>query len=164
MAESARWLGGGLNIRHEPKRDESGAAAQLLARADVPFSDAVTSVLAAEDDRAVAEPNFDLLTLDALYGRAPILFVAIKPSRLRFAAWPTMDEANRAIAAKCEADPSLHYVDIASPMLAAADAGQPPPGRLFMLDGLHLSAEGYALWTELVRGSIEGALGASAPR
>jgi lysophospholipase L1-like esterase len=90
---------------------------------------------------------------------APILFVAIKPSRLRFGDWPEMARANAAIAARCAADARLHYVDVATPMLAEAEPGQPPPRSLFQLDGLHLSAEGYALWTRRVRAALDEALG-----
>jgi len=90
---------------------------------------------------------------------APVFFVSIKPSRLRFDDWPTMAQANEAIAAICAADASLHYVDIAGPMLASAGPGEPPPEQLFMLDGLHLSAEGYALWTGVVRAALERELG-----
>jgi hypothetical protein len=91
--------------------------------------------------------------------RAPILFVAIKPSRLRFPHWPIMAEANAAIAERCAADPALHYIDVATPMLAQAEAGEPPPSELFIVDGLHLSEAGYALWTRIVREALDDALG-----
>jgi lysophospholipase L1-like esterase len=73
----------------------------------------------------------------------PVLFIAIKPSRKRWALWPQIQEANRAIAALCDASPDLDYADIATPMLAT---GAPPQASLFESDGLHMSAEGYALW------------------
>jgi len=90
---------------------------------------------------------------------APILFVAIKPSRLRFEQWPVMAAANAAIAERCAKDPLLHYADIAGPMLALAEDGEPPPGRLFLFDGLHLSADGYAIWTRVMRQALEQAVG-----
>lgn len=79
---------------------------------------------------------------------ARIYYLAIKPSRLRWERWPEMRRANDAIAAACERDPRLAFLDTAAPMLAT---GEPPAGRLFVFDGLHLSAEGYALWTDVVR-------------
>jgi lysophospholipase L1-like esterase len=79
---------------------------------------------------------------------ARIYYVAIKPSRLRWARWPEMRRANEAIARRCEADARLAFLDTAAPMLAT---GEPPARRLFVLDGLHLSEEGYALWTSVVR-------------
>jgi hypothetical protein len=79
---------------------------------------------------------------------ARVYFLAIKPSRLRWVRWPEMRRANEAIAALCAQDPQLAFLDVAAPMLAT---GEPPARRLFVLDGLHLSAEGYALWTSVVR-------------
>jgi lysophospholipase L1-like esterase len=40
------------------------------------------------------------------------------------------------------------YVDVATPMLGAD--GEPRP-ELFIVDGLHMSAEGYALWTTVLK-------------
>jgi len=90
--------------------------------------------------------------------RAPIFYIAIKPSRLRFALWDEMAKANRLIAEQCRADPGLFYIDIASPMLALAPEGEAPPEDLFLFDGLHLSEDGYALWAQVVREAIQDAL------
>ena len=79
---------------------------------------------------------------------ARIYYLAIKPSRLRWARWPEQSKANAEIAALCGADPRLGFLDIATPMLAT---GAPPAWELFRLDGLHLSARGYALWTSVVK-------------
>jgi len=99
--------------------------------------------------------------------RAPIAYIAIKPSRLRFGSWPAMREANARIASIAAADPSLHFIDIASPMLALREAGEsdgPPPRSLFLFDGLHLSARGYEVWTEVVRAALDEMLGDALPR
>ena len=79
----------------------------------------------------------------------PVYFVTIKPSRLRWDRWPEMERANRLIAALAERDPRLAVLDVATPMLSGR-AG-PPDASLFRLDGLHLSDEGYALWTSVIR-------------
>jgi lysophospholipase L1-like esterase len=82
---------------------------------------------------------------------ARIYFIAIKPSRLRWSRWEEMERANAGIAAACAADPRLAYLDVATPMLAT---GRPPERSLFVFDGLHLSARGYALWTEVVKARL----------
>lgn len=79
---------------------------------------------------------------------ARIYYLAIKPSRMRWARWPEQSKANAEIAALCAADPRLGFLDIATPMLAS---GQPPDRALFLIDGLHLSERGYALWTGVVK-------------
>jgi lysophospholipase L1-like esterase len=77
-----------------------------------------------------------------------IYYLAIKPSRLRWARWPEMAKANAEIAALCAGDPRLGFLDVAGPMLAS---GEPPARELFVFDGLHLSQRGYALWTSVVK-------------
>ena len=77
-----------------------------------------------------------------------IYYIAIKPSPLRWARWPEMAKANAQIAEYCETDPRLAFLDVASAMLAS---GSPPARELFLFDGLHLSARGYALWTSVIK-------------
>ncbi len=99
----------------------------------------------------------------------PIYFVSIKPSRLRRAQWPEQQRVNECIAKRAAGDPTLEYVDIATPMLA----GREVPGReLFTRDGLHLSAEGYRVWADVLQPRLmhgfeplaEAALGSTASR
>ncbi|MEM9176267.1 MAG: GDSL-type esterase/lipase family protein [Myxococcota bacterium] len=88
----------------------------------------------------------------------PIYYITIKPSRSRWALWPTMAEANARIAARAAADPHMHVLDVATPMLALGQ-GEAPPSDLFWIDGLHLTEKGYALWTEVVRARLLADLG-----
>ncbi len=82
---------------------------------------------------------------------AHLYFIAIKPSKLRIDRWPEMERANAAIEKRCNATPRRTYLDVATPMLGPD--GQ-PRRELFVFDGLHLSDEGYALWTEVVRSRL----------
>ena len=79
---------------------------------------------------------------------ARLYSLAIKPSRMRWARWAEQSKANAEIAALCGQDPRLAFLDTATPMLAT---GAPPARELFLFDGLHLSARGYALWTSVVK-------------
>jgi len=81
-----------------------------------------------------------------------IYFLSIKPSRLRWADWNRQKQANALIAEICASDPQLGYIDIATPMLAT---GEPPSRKLFSFDGLHLSGQGYALWTRVIRPRLQ---------
>ncbi len=89
----------------------------------------------------------------------PIYYLTIKASRLRWTLWPIMDEANRRIAAIAATDPLIRVIDVSAPMVELG-AGEAPPASLFLFDGLHLSEEGYALWTEIVRERLLADLGA----
>jgi lysophospholipase L1-like esterase len=76
-----------------------------------------------------------------------ILFVAIKPSIARWQQREVQADANARIEKMCSMDNRLQYVDIATPMLG--DEGK-PQSKFFAADGLHLSEQGYRLWTEIV--------------
>lgn len=77
-----------------------------------------------------------------------IVYVAIKPSIKRWKLVDKMRAANSLILATCAEDVRLEFVDIDTPMIG--DDGMPRP-ELFVQDGLHLSEEGYKLWTSLVK-------------
>lgn len=90
-----------------------------------------------------------------LHGRFPqaqLFVLSIKPSPLRWRQWPRMQQANAAMKALVEARPGCAWVEVAEPMLG--EDGR-PRRALYGRDGLHLSAQGYALWAERVRGALE---------
>ena len=78
----------------------------------------------------------------------PIAYIAVKPSIARWKLWPVIQDANAAIRKECEKDATLTFIDIAPPMLG--EDGKPKK-ELFLDDGLHLTAEGYAIWNDLVK-------------
>ena len=84
-------------------------------------------------------------TVHAVLPQTHIGFIAIKPSLARWKLWPRMKTANQTIQQYAASNPQLEFLDIATPMLGA-DAM--PLKHLFAQDGLHLSADGYALWTK----------------
>jgi lysophospholipase L1-like esterase len=88
----------------------------------------------------------------------PIYFLTIKASRLRWDLWAEMDDANQRIVAIATADPLIQVIDVSAPMVELG-AGDAPPKSLFLFDGLHLSEEGYALWTSIVRDRLLADLG-----
>lgn len=85
-----------------------------------------------------------------------VWFLSIKPSRLRFALWPEMEQANERIRARAEGDPRVRYLDVGTPLLGAD--GRPDRG-FFRFDGLHLNAKGYAAWTAVVKPALLAAYG-----
>ena len=80
-------------------------------------------------------------------GEVPFAYLSIKPNLSRRRQLPWIRQANALIRA-CARERGVDFLDIHAPMLGAdgeADA------RWFDEDGLHLNAEGYALWTGVVR-------------
>ncbi|NIA13324.1 MAG: hypothetical protein GWP08_04530 [Nitrospiraceae bacterium] len=83
---------------------------------------------------------------EALPG-TPILFIAIKPSIARWNLVDKMREANRMVRACTETNPLLDYLDIDTPMIG--EDGK-PKAELLRDDGLHMTPEGYRMWTDLL--------------
>ncbi len=77
-----------------------------------------------------------------------VAFIAIKPSLKRWNLAPEMKRANQMIRNYCRWRRGVVYLDIWNPMLGKD--GKPRP-ELFIEDGLHLSREGYELWTSVIR-------------
>jgi lysophospholipase L1-like esterase len=77
-----------------------------------------------------------------------VFVLAIKPSILRWKAWPEMKEADRLIEGFLRTQDHTTYIDVASPML---DSSGRLSSDLFVSDGLHPSAKCYALWTSLIK-------------
>ena len=77
-----------------------------------------------------------------------IFVLSIKPSILRWKAWPEMQEANQLIQDYLRTQDRAAYIDVASPML---DQSGRPSGDLFISDRLHPSPKCYALWTSIIK-------------
>ena len=77
-----------------------------------------------------------------------IVFVSIKPSPSRWALADQMREANDLIRRHISTDPRLSFVDVFTPMLGPDGK---PRQDLFVEDRLHMNAEGYKIWRNLIR-------------
>lgn len=77
-----------------------------------------------------------------------IYVISIKPSILRWNAWPQMEKINQLLKAFCESTALLTYIDMASSML---DENGDPKKDIFLSDKLHLNEKGYELWTKSIR-------------
>ena len=87
----------------------------------------------------------------AVHAKLPqtrILFIAIKPSILRWTQIDRMRSANAIIRAYCERDDRLGFIDFDTLMLGYDEK---PRRELFVEDGLHLSPLGYQIWTSAIR-------------
>ncbi len=77
-----------------------------------------------------------------------IVYLPVKPSLARWQLWPKMNATNRLIQQFIDRGERLTYADTATPMLGSD--GQ-PRHELFLSDGLHMNAQGYQIWSELLR-------------
>ena len=74
-----------------------------------------------------------------------LIFVAIKPSVLRWKMWPKAQEVNARIEKLTKQNDHELYVDIVPPML---DSDGQPRKELFRDDGLHMNPKGYEIWNK----------------
>ncbi len=80
-----------------------------------------------------------------------VVLLPVKPSLARWEKWDTMREVNERMQHFAKTLDKVHYADTATPMLN--DQGEPEP-KWFVADRLHLSSEGYELWSRIVRETV----------
>lgn len=128
---------------------------ELVSQLVLPYQPRLVVLYAGENDLAEgATPQQVLERFSAFVSKVKsalpesrIAFVSIKPSPSRAALIPLVRETNALIQAYSQTEPRLDFIDVFSAMLGAD--GQ-PRSELFSGDRLHLNAEGYALWREVI--------------
>ena len=85
-------------------------------------------------------------------GDTRIFYIAITPTIMSWQKWAAVQQANAAVQAMCEQDKLCQF--IATSDLFLDQGGEPNP-KLYQFDGLHLSQEGYALWTARIKPLLE---------
>ncbi len=75
-------------------------------------------------------------------------FISIAPNPARWAEVETVRAANRKIEAYIATDSRLAFINV-FPLMLGPD-GHPKPD-IYVADGLHMNAAGYAIWAEAVR-------------
>jgi lysophospholipase L1-like esterase len=100
-------------------------------------------------DQVVADFDSFMVRKAQALGKVPVYFISVKPSKLRFAELPLQGQVNDAVRARAAARSDLHYIDVVLPML---EHGKPKD--IFVSDGLHMNAAGYAIWTQVVRAAL----------
>ena len=121
----------------------------------VPYKPRVVVLYAGDNDlaagRTPAQVFADFKEFVAIVHRdlpsTRVAFIAIKPSILRENIIDKIRATNQVIRDYIATDPRLNYVDVFTPML---DASGQPRRELFLEDGLHMNAKGYAIWRDLV--------------
>jgi lysophospholipase L1-like esterase len=86
----------------------------------------------------------------AALSSTPVYFISLKPSKQRVAQFELQSQVNSALKALAKRRNDLTFVDVVSIM---RDRGAPK--EIFVGDGLHMTPEGYVLWTKVVRPVVE---------
>lgn len=84
----------------------------------------------------------------ARFPKIEVDYISIKYSPSRENLWPQMKEANKKIAAFMKKEPHAEFIDIIKVM---QDASGNVRKDLFVEDMLHMTPEGYRLWTSVMK-------------
>jgi lysophospholipase L1-like esterase len=134
---------------------ELGDVVRFADRIVVPYKPRVVVLYAGDNDLAAGKTPAQVLAefqsfVAIIHRELPgsrVAFVAIKPSIARVNIIDKMRAANQLIRDYIRTDDKLVYVDVFTPML---DESGRPRRELFLEDGLHMNAKGYAIWRDLV--------------
>ncbi len=87
-------------------------------------------------------------TILAARADTQIFYISITPTLFSWDKWASVQEANRLAAELCDSYENAHFIETADLFL---DEQGEPNKTLYAFDGLHLSAEGYAAWTDRIK-------------
>jgi lysophospholipase L1-like esterase len=96
---------------------------------------------------------------DRALGRTPVWFISSKPSKLRLSQIPAQAELNAKVKTLADRRDDLAYIDIVPAMLKPDGS----PKDIFVEDNLHMTPEGYAIWTPIVDAALDAGQKAKAP-
>lgn len=102
--------------------------------------------------------QFMRLKEDAL-GATPVWYISAKPSKQRFEQFSEQADLNAKVKALADQRDDLAFIDIVSGMLKADGS----PKDIFVADNLHMTPDGYAIWTPIVDAALDAGQSAKAP-
>ncbi len=109
--------------------------------------------------KAYADFELFMRLKDRALGSTPVWYISAKPSKLRLGQLPAQRDLNSRIAALADRREDLAYIDVASAMLKPDGS----PKDIYVQDDLHMTPEGYAIWTPIVDAALDGGQAAKAP-
>lgn len=92
-------------------------------------------------------------------GATPVWFISVKPSKMRFEQFATQAKLNAKVKALADQRNDLAYIDVVPAMLKPDGT----PKDIFVADNLHMTPEGYKLWTPIVDAALDAGQSAKAP-
>lgn len=76
-----------------------------------------------------------------------LIVLSIKPSTLRWSMYPDMEAVNKKMKYYAQRHQGVEFVDVSSDMLTADGV---PDESLLLDDGIHMTPEGYEIWTNIL--------------
>lgn len=96
-----------------------------------------------------------LKTIRESHPVTPVFWIEITPTQSRWKVWPVIQQGNALIKDLCAKSKNTYFISTSSAFLD--DKGLPKP-ELFREDKLHLTPQGYAVWTEIIKKDLDKVL------
>ncbi len=96
-----------------------------------------------------------LLTIRKQFPKTPVFWVAITPAPARLHAWPEIEQANQMISKVCEGYYNTYFIPTQNEFLTSTGL---PKKELFQEDSLHLNADGYRIWSQIIKRELDRVL------
>lgn len=85
----------------------------------------------------------------------PVFLIEITPTNSRWRVWDKIKEANTLLKKSCGKMKDVYFIETASAYL---DTSGKPRSELFIQDQLHQNAEGYKIWTSIIKKKLDEVL------
>lgn len=99
--------------------------------------------------------SYVLKTIRKSHPGTPLFWIEITPTQSRWKVWPAIQKGNALIKDICTKNKNTYFISTSNAFLD--DNGMPKP-ELFREDKLHLTAQGYAVWTEIIKKELDKVL------
>ena len=92
-------------------------------------------------------------------GATPVWYISAKPSKQRFEQLSLQADLNAKVKALADQRDDLAFIDVVPAMLKSDGT----PKDIYVADNLHMTPEGYAIWTPIVDAALDAGQPAKAP-
>ena len=92
-------------------------------------------------------------------GATPVWYISAKPSKQRFEQLSLQADLNAKVKALADQRDDLAFIDVVPAMLKSDGT----PKDIYVADNLHMTPEGYAIWTPIVDAALDAGQSAKAP-
>lgn len=93
-----------------------------------------------------------LKTIRKTHPLTPVFWIEITPTSSRWSVWPEIQKANTLIKNICNKGINTHFITTSYAFLNEKGL---PKDELFRDDKLHLTEDGYAVWTGIIKKELE---------
>ncbi len=114
----------------------------------------ITGSAADKSPKEVASLFKDIVkTIRKKLPETPVFYIQVTPTESRWKVWPRIQEGNNLI--RNASLPNVYFIETAKFFLNKENK---PDSSLFLADNLHLNAEGYKIWTQVIKSNLDSVL------